>query len=455
VPTKDNPKATVATAEGKISVKETVSNRALRTTLESVLSQYPGVRRVRATVNNGVVTLQGQVTDDNVHDDITELARQVEGVRVVINAMRTDDQVMSAYQVAMREIHDITNYFRRNWLLILLSLAIIMATMILARLFNKYSETLLAPFIRNVLLRSVVGSVIGSMLALSGILLALSELRLTQVVMSILGVAGVVGLAVGFAFKDITENFIASVLLGVRRPFQIGDYIQVAGQAGVVKTLTTRATVLVTLEGNHVRIPNATIFKEIMVNSSASSSARGTFDVMVPYEVSTAQAIEAVMGALSELEGVLTDPAPRALVQALESGGIRLRTFFWMPTQGVDGDKLQSDAKLKVKVALQQAGILPPPTNLVTLTVAGRVPVEIAQGDGSRRAEEAVRPCSLVTPEEAKANLRRDSHAAAQANGTNLDGRVTPLEHVREASETHVSEEGTNLLANGSAKRQD
>ena len=150
--------------------------------------------------------------------------------------------------------------------------------------------------------------------------------------LSIVGVASIVGLAVGFAFRDITENFIASVLLGVRRPFQIGDFITVAGQAGVVKSLNTRATVLVTQEGNHVRIPNATVFKEIMVNSTASPSSRNSFDVVVPIAVSTADAIDAINGALQEMKGILDEPPPRALVEALEPDGVRIRAYFWAPT---------------------------------------------------------------------------------------------------------------------------
>ena len=142
------------------------------------------------------------------------------------------------------------------------------------------------------LLRSVVGSFLSSLFVIGGLLAALSALDLTQVVLSILGLSAVVGLAVGFAFRDITENFIASVLLGMRRPFQIGDYVTVAGQSGVVKSLNTRATVLVTLEGRHVRIPNSVIFKEIMVNSTASPSFRNSFDVTIPIEASTRAAIE-------------------------------------------------------------------------------------------------------------------------------------------------------------------
>src|SRR5262249_52783910 len=138
----------------------------------------------------------------------------------------------------------------------------------------------------------------------------------------------------------------------------VGDYVMIAGQSGVVKSLNTRATVLVTLEGNHVRIPNATIFKEILVNATASPNSRNTFDVVIPNEASTADALDALNRALRETPGIRADPPPRALVEALEPGGVRIRAEFWSPSQGVDAHQLQSDAKLKAKVALQQAGVI-------------------------------------------------------------------------------------------------
>src|SRR5208337_736937 len=173
-----------------------------------------------------------------------------------------------------------------------IALGYVLLSLALARLFATYSESLLSPFIKNVMLRSVAGSLLSTVLVVTGLMMGLSVLNLTHLVLSIVGLAGVVGLTVGLAFRDITENFIASILLGFRRPFRIGDYIQVAGQAGVVKTLNTRATVLVTLEGNHIRIPNNTIYKEIMINSTASDTSRQTFDVMIPYEASTATALD-------------------------------------------------------------------------------------------------------------------------------------------------------------------
>jgi small conductance mechanosensitive channel len=297
-----------------------------------------------------------------------------------------------------------------------------------------------------VMLRSVAGSLMSTVLVVAGLLLALSVLDLTHLVLSILGVAGMVGLAVGFAFRDITENFIASILLGTRRPFRIGDYIQVAGQAGVVRSLNTRATVLVTLEGKQIRIPNNIIYKEILINSSASPTAQGTFDVLIPYEASTTAAITAITQALSDQEGVLRDPPPRVLVESLETNGIRLRAYYWVPVEGIDGLKLLSDLRLKSKVALQQAGIAPPPMG-VLVSIVGRVPVELLEVNGQSQSHTTLRPRSVVSPEQADVNMRMDSKVAASLTAVPVNGETSVVDHVMSSAETHVSEEGTNLLA--------
>lgn len=420
---KDAPR-TVAVSKGPIRVESTVDDSAVEHTLEELLPKYPGVRSVDATVEQGVVTLDGRVDDDDTRNQMTEVAQKVEGVRLVINRLATDAEVMTAPELVWRKLTAIADVVRRRWLLAVLALAIVMLFSWAARLFNTYAETLLAPFVSNPMLRSVFGSLVGTLLILGGLIFGLSVLNLTHAVASVLGVAGVVGLAVGFAFKDITENFIASVLLGVRRPFRVGDYVTVAGQTGVVKSLNTRATVLVTLEGNHVRIPNNVVYKEILVNATASPTYRANFDVVVPYEASTAAATEAITRALRGVGGVVADPPARALVEALEPAGVRVRAYYWVPVQGVDWYKLHSDAKLAAKVALQRAGVLGPPPP--------------AGGDGDSGDPDPARS--------AAANLRRDARASEAACAAAPDGHG-PAQRALHEAETRVSEEGTNLLA--------
>ena len=280
----------------------------------------------------------------------------------------------------------------------LVALALAAISAVLARLFAAHSETLLAPFVHNVLLRSVVGSLISSMLVIGGLLLALGALKLTQAVLSILGLAAVVGLAVGFAFRDITENFIASVLLGVRRPFQIGDYVTVAGQSGVVKSLNTRATVLVTLEGNHVRIPNAVIFKEIMVNSTASPIVSQQLRRGDPPRSVDRRRPRRDRSGLSGQDGVLARPAPPRAVEALEPGGVRLRAYFWSlrPTASIgpapERRQAQGQGRAPAGGRHSAAG------NAEPADAAGQT-----EGVGPHRP--------IVTSGQSRSNLARDSHA--------------------------------------------
>jgi hypothetical protein len=263
-PAAEKAKPAVATSTGPIAIHQQVSDREIRRFLGKFLPKYPGIEKIDVSVDEGVVTLTGRVDDQDTQNELTDVVKRVEGVVLVLNQTVTDDDVMTGWEFARQEAGNFFGYIERKWVLILLALAIVVISWLLAQAFATHSETLLAPVVHNVLLRSVVGSVISGLIIIGGLILALQALRLTAWVMSVVGVSGLVVLAVGFAFRDITENFIASVLLGLRRPFQIGDYVTIAGQSGVVKSLNTRATVLVTLEGKHVRIPNSTIFKKIL-----------------------------------------------------------------------------------------------------------------------------------------------------------------------------------------------
>ena len=432
----EKPKAVTATSEGPITVHQQVPDATLQRFLSKFLPKYPGVRDITVAVDGGVVTLTGQVDDDDSLDEITDVVRRVEGVRVVMNQMQTDDELMTSWRLAGNDLRNIGEYLRRMWLLIVIAVMIVVASVVLAKTFASKAETILAPVLKNVLLRSVAGSVISAFLMLGGLLLALGTLRLTHVVLSIVGVASIVGLAVGFAFRDITENFIASVLLGVRRPFQIGDFITVAGQTGVVKSLNTRATVLVTLEGNHVRIPNATVFKEIMVNSTASPNFRNSFDVKIPIEASTADAINAVSAALKGMNGILDDPPPRALIDALEPDGVRIRVYFWAPTHDTDWGLLLSEAKLKTKVALQKIG-----------AIGGAATSGPPRNDQHGNGDRSARVPSPGPAEKPTVHPGRDAKAAASATpGAGANGKETPVARALEEPETRVSEEGINLL---------
>jgi len=203
--------------------------------------------------------------------------------------------------------------------------------------------------------------------------------------------------------------------------------------------------VLVTLDGSQVRIPNAVIlFKEILVNKTASTSVRGSFDVIVPWNASIATATAAITKALSEHEGLQEDPPPRTLLEAIEPGGIRLRSSFWFPARGVDGGKLLSDARLAAKVALQKAGINPAPALAsLIVQVSDEVPLDGARapvGDSSGTGSTA------RTTDQVLANLRQDTEAASIASAQSPTDQESEISHALSVAGTGISEEGRNLI---------
>jgi hypothetical protein len=120
--------------------------------------------------------------------------------------------------------------------------------------------------------------------------------------------------------------------------------------------------------------------------------------------------------------------------------------YYWVPVEGVDGLKLLSDLRLKSKVALQQAGIAPPPMG-VLVSIVGRVPVELLEVNGRSQPATALRPRAVVTPEQADINMRLDKKVAEALSAVPANGETSVVDHVMNSAETHVSDEGTNLLA--------
>ena len=210
----------------------------------------------------------------------------------------------------------------------------------------------------NGLIRNVVRTVI----VLAGVLIALDLLNATALVTAVLGSAGVVGLVLGFAFKDIAENYIAGILLSLRQPFAPGDLVVIDGNEGRVVALHSRTTVLMTLDGNELRLPNALVFKAIILNYSRNPRRRFDFTIAIDPAQSIRGAQSLALEQICAIDGVLVDPGPSWTVQEYSPTGIVLRFFGWVDQRNSDLGKVRSEAIRLVKGAFSRAGIEPPRT---------------------------------------------------------------------------------------------
>ncbi|MBL8262099.1 MAG: mechanosensitive ion channel [Xanthomonadaceae bacterium] len=221
---------------------------------------------------------------------------------------------------------------------------------------------------QNPYMSSLVRMIVRTAIMLIGILIALDVVGLTSVVGAVLGSAGVVGLVLGFAFRDIAENYIAGILLSVRRPFEPGEHVMIDTREGKVIAVNSRATVLMTMDGNHLQLPNSLVFKSVVLNYSKNPKRRFDFTMLIDGSQSIRESQTLAIEAISKIDGVLDTPAPAWTVVEYGANGILLKFFGWVDQRSADLGKARSEAIRQVKAAFQRAGIEGPRTTYHVVT---------------------------------------------------------------------------------------
>ena len=173
-----------------------------------------------------------------------DLAQKTDGVVAVVNRIQIDQGPVWSLAPALAELEAIAQKSVAVLPLVLLAIFVLPLAWYAASLISKLARWLLSDRIRSPFLRQVVARAIAFPVFLLGLYIVLQVAGLTQLAFSLVGGAGVIGIVIGFAFRDIAENFLSSLILSVRRPFQRGDFITVAGLSGTVKSMTTRSTLL-------------------------------------------------------------------------------------------------------------------------------------------------------------------------------------------------------------------
>jgi len=216
---------------------------------------------------------------------------------------------------------------------------------------EKADDQLLVNFI-NSLLHIVNIIIIG--------LLFLYVLGLGGIAGSFLGAAGISAFVIGFALKDIGENFLAGVVMAFDRPFSIGDTIKTNDVEGVIKTMSLRDTHVKTFDGKDVFVPNGQIIKNPLYNYTMDGYMRQNFLVGIDYNSDTDQARQIILDELDKIPGILGDvKPPRTHIKNLNTSTIDIECYFWINTfdRNHSGLELKSMAQSKSIKALMEAGV--------------------------------------------------------------------------------------------------
>ncbi len=165
---------------------------------------------------------------------------------------------------------------------------------------------------------------------LLGMITAMNVMGFSSITNTLFAGAGVSAIVFGFAFKDIGENFLAGIILALKRPFEIGDIIEIQGDKGTVKDLDLRSTHLRNAAGKDIYIPNSSIIKNTLINYTKDGYLRVDFMIGIAPECDIERTRSLILEYLESNVAVLKSPASNVAVNKLGEFTTDLQVLFWI-----------------------------------------------------------------------------------------------------------------------------
>ena len=420
-------------APDRVEVQPTVRDEAIASRLQTILSTTGWFTDAAVTVQDGVVFLRGDTETDEFKRWAGDLARNTQDVTAVVNQIEVVDPPILDFQPLLNGLREQTRAFLRAIPVIFFGFVVLFIAFLIARVATRRSRHYLEIQNINTLLRNVISRSIGVLIFLGGLYLVFQIAGLTNIALTILGGTGLLGLILGIAFRDITENFLASIFLSIQNPFSIGDLVEINDIVGYIQRMTTRTTILMTLAGNHVQIPNATVYKSIIHNFSSNPNRQIDFTIGIGYDDSISLAQEVIRQVLEDHPAVLNDPEHLVLVDGLGSATVNLQIYFWLNGAENSWVKVKSSVIRLVKRAIQDAGISMPDEAREMIFPQG-VPVHmIEQAEAGRVAAASQRPQNVI---------ELDTVSTSAEGGLKSEAE----EIKNQAEQSRTPEPGENLL---------
>lgn len=273
-------------------------------------------------------------------------------------------------------IHALPNFF--------VALVVLIAFWYASKLVRITIRRALHRFAHNEPVARLMGSIGQSIVVITGIFVALGILELQKTVTSLLAGAGLAGLAIGFAFQEIAANFIAGVLIAIRKPFSQGDLVKVSGYEGRISSLDLRTTRIMSPDGLEYIVPNKDMFTQIVTNFTATDPRRVDVTVGVSYDDDLEEVKKIALAAVEDVSNRIADRAPEFYFTEFADSAVNFQIRVWIrKSDQFEFLTARSEMIQKIKTAFDEAEItIPFPIRALELRQQG------AEGKFTPRLEE-------------------------------------------------------------------
>ncbi|WP_163397798.1 mechanosensitive ion channel family protein [Flavobacterium fluviatile] len=238
---------------------------------------------------------------------------------------------------------------------LLLAFAVVLISWFIASRVRGFADRRLKTRMQDPLLATFIANLLKAVLIIIGFLFMFRVIGLTGVAQSILAGAGISAFIIGFALRDIGENFLAGILLAFKRPFSVGDIIETNGVKGKVEALNLRDTQIISASKN-IYIPNALLIKNTLINFNSEGYLLQDFTIGLEYGSDYRKALYLITEILKkDSEIVDKDYFNSAVVSGVTGSTVQINVRYWVKTDLSISQHL-SEMIIKVTEMLKENG---------------------------------------------------------------------------------------------------
>ncbi len=229
--------------------------------------------------------------------------------------------------------NNVIQYFKLNYINLGFVILFVVVGFLAANFIKRRIKRRIGKKSPNPITATFISQIFSFALKTIVVLITLYLLGLNSFTNKILAGAGLLTFVIGFALKDIGENFLAGIILAFKSPFRVDDLIEINGIEGFVKDISIRETMIKTPDGKDVFLPNSIILKNPLFNYTIDGFLRYEFIIGITYENNPVDAIQLILETTNKVEGVLKDDKkPSVMINELTINTINLRVLFWVDT---------------------------------------------------------------------------------------------------------------------------
>jgi len=213
---------------------------------------------------------------------------------------------------------------------LVLAIIIFIVFVFVAKFVRRFLERLLLKISGKPSISSLFASIIYLIVLFVGLFVSLELLHLEKTISSLLAGAGIIGLALGFAFQDLTANFISGIYIIFKKPFEVGQIIDTNGFVGEVENIQLRSTTIRTYQGLHITLPNKDIFQKAITNYSLSGERRVDISLTVPAKVNIEQLENAIRKTVEGLTEINEERKAEVYLTDYTGDNIKIEVWCWI-----------------------------------------------------------------------------------------------------------------------------